>query len=83
MDASLRVSERSGMFRISPPSGASDYTLNTFGESTEVPAFVTGVPVGLLMVQFQPDPDVLGNYTIVVSMNNGNTQTMFVSVADN
>ena len=68
---------------ISPPHGASGFALDSLGESTGVPAFVTGVPVGLLLVRFQPDPDVVGDYTIVVSMNNGNAQTMFVSVVDN
>jgi hypothetical protein len=56
--------------------------LNTLGESTEMAAFVTGVPVGVLMVEFQTDPNVTGDYAIEIRMNNGNAETLFVSATD-
>ena len=72
-----------GHVRIYAPRGAKDFAFNTLGPSTLVPAaFFTGVPVGLLLVQFQPDPDTTGDYAIEISMNNGNAQTLFVSVVE-
>jgi hypothetical protein len=65
---------------IQAPPGAVDFALDTAGPSTETLAFVTGVPVGLLLAQFWPDPSVAGDYVITLSTNNGNEQTLFVSV---
>jgi hypothetical protein len=69
-----------GQVRISPPPGASVYSLNTLGPSTEGPAFLSGVPVGKLETIFTPDATVLGDYTIEIKMNNGNTQYLYVEV---
>ena len=72
-----------GQVRIYAPSRARDFALNTSGPSTLIDAaFFTGVPVGFLLVQFQPDPNVTGDYAIEISMNNGNAQTLFVSVVE-
>jgi len=69
-----------GQVRISPPPGASDYILETEGPSTAGIAFLSGVEVGILMTKFTPDPNVLGDYTIEIKMNNGNTQYLYVEV---
>lgn len=76
---------------IDAPPGASDFTLSTgsaddppppcaSGPSCEVPAFITGVPVGLMLVQFDPDPAVTGDYQLTIRMNNGNTEELFFTV---
>ncbi len=69
-----------GQVWILPPAGAANFALNTFGPSTETNAFITGVPVGLLLVQFSPDPEVIGDYSITISTNNGNEEKLFVTV---
>lgn len=69
-----------GQVRISPPPGASNYMLKTEGPSTAGTAFLTAVDVGILMTKFTPDPNVLGDYTIAIKMNNGNTQYLYVEV---
>jgi hypothetical protein len=69
-----------GQVRISPPPGASDYILETEGPSTAGSAFLSGVEVGILKTTFIPDPNVLGDYTIEIKMNNGNTQYLYVEV---
>ena len=79
-----------GQVRIDAPPGANNYSLTTNtltppGEppdlspspSVEVPAFITGLPTGLRLVQFTPD--VAGNYTLSFRLNNGNTQDLFVT----
>ena len=73
---------------ITPPNGASGYSLDSVAlgsgdpPSVSIPAFVTGVPVGLLGVQFTPDPSTLGDYSIAIAMRGGNEKTLFVTVAD-
>ena len=47
-----------------------------------VNAFATGLPVGLLGVQFTPDPWAAGDYEIAISMKGGNEATLFVTVED-
>ncbi len=69
-----------GQVRISPPPGASDYMLKTEGPSVAGLAFLTEVDVGILEITFIPDPSVLGDYTIAIKMNNGNTQYLYVEV---
>jgi hypothetical protein len=69
-----------GQVRVSPPPGASDYMLKTEGPSTLGKAFLTGVDVGILKTTFMQDPKVLGDYTIEIKMNNGNTQYLYVEV---
>ena len=69
-----------GQVWISPPPGASDYMLKTEGPSMAGTAFLSGVEVGILMTKFTPDPNVLGDYTIEIKMNNGNTQYLYVEV---
>ncbi len=71
---------------IQAPPGATNYGLITVmlppggPPSVGVPAFLTGVPVGLLGLQFFADPSVTGDYAIDVSMNGGNTERLFVTV---
>jgi hypothetical protein len=73
---------------ITPPAGAAAYSLGSVAlgpggpPSVVVPAFVTGVDVGLLGIQFVPDPWVTGDYEIAISMMGGNEKTLFVSVQD-
>jgi hypothetical protein len=50
--------------------------------SVEIEAFATSVPVGLLGVQFTPDPTVAGDYEIAISMKGGNESTLHVTVDD-
>ncbi len=69
-----------GQVRIDAPHGANNYSLTTTGPSVAWTAFITGVPTGLLLVQFTPDPAVAGNYTLSFRLNNGNTQELFVTV---
>jgi len=69
-----------GQVRIDAPPGANNYSLTTEGPSVLVPAFITLVDTGLLLVQFTPDPAVAGNYTLSFRLNNGNTQDLFVTV---
>jgi hypothetical protein len=71
-----------GHVRIRGPKGAADFSVKTAGASVETNAFVTGVPVGLLLTDFCPDPDVPGDYTIEYSLNGGNTETLFITVKD-
>ena len=73
---------------ITPPDGAVSFTLSSVAlppggpPSVEVPAFVTGVDVGLLGIQFTPDPLVTGDYEIEIDMFGGNETTLFVTVED-
>jgi len=71
---------------ITAPVGASDYWFASVPlppggpPSVSIPAFGTGVPVGLLGVQFTPDPEVAGDYEIAINMIGGNETTLFVTV---
>lgn len=73
---------------ISAPDGAEDFSLSSVAlppggpPSVSVSAFVTAVPVGLLGVQFTPDPEVAGDYEIAIAMRGGNESTLFVTVGD-
>jgi len=74
---------------ITAPAGAIAYSfasvnLTPAGDppSVSVPAFATGVPVGLLGVQFTPDPAVAGDYEVAISMKGGNETTLYVTVND-
>jgi hypothetical protein len=75
-----------GQVLIQAPPGAMNYSLNTVmlplggPPSVQIDAFATGVPVGLLGLQFFADPSVTGDYAIDVSMNGGNTERLFVTV---
>lgn len=71
-----------GHVHISAPKGASDHTLVSEGPSGVGPAFVTGIPTGILITKFTPDPTVAGLYEVSFSMNGGNTQTMRYDVAE-
>ena len=73
---------------ITPPDGAVTFYLSSVAlppggpPSVVVPAFVTGVSVGLLGIQFTPDSLVSGDYEIAISMKGGNETTLFVTVVD-
>ncbi len=75
-----------GQVLIQAPPGATNYSLITVmlppggPPSVQIDAFITGVPVGLLGLQFFADPSVTGDYAIDVSMNGGNTERLFVTV---
>ena len=68
-----------GQVRIQAPAGATDYSIDA---TASVPAngAVLGIPTGLLKAQFNPDPDVPGDYAIRWRLNNGNEQWMFLTV---
>lgn len=71
-----------GHIHIRAPSGASDHTLVSEGPSTVGPAFVTGIPTGIFITKFTPDPTVAGLYEVLFSLNGGNTQTMRYDVTE-
>lgn len=78
-----------GEIWITAPAGAIAYSfasVNLTGAgdppSVSVPAFATGIPVGLLGVQFTPDPAIAGDYEIAISMLGGNEATLRVTVED-
>ena len=68
-----------GHVKIDAPEGATDYWIDATA-SVAANGAVLGVPTGLLTAQFHPDPAAAGDYTIRWSVNNGNTQPMFVTV---
>lgn len=68
-----------GTVSIRAPGTARDFELVS-DTSVEVPANITGVPVGLMRVQFSPDPDVAGDYELRFRLFGGNVQRMFVTV---
>ena len=70
-----------GWVQIRPPKGAFAHSLVSTGPSVEGPAFVTGVPTGILVSQFTPDPAVPGDYKVTFKMKRGNSQTMHYHVA--
>ena len=68
-----------GQVRIQAPAGASDYSIDATA-SVPVLGAVLGIPTGLLTAQFNPDPDVPGDYAVRWRLNNGNEQWMFLTV---
>jgi hypothetical protein len=68
-----------GQVRIQAPAGATDYSIDA---TASVPAngAVLGIPTGLLKAQFNHDPDVPGDYAIRWRLNNGNEQSMYLTV---
>lgn len=68
-----------GQVNIAAPAGASGYWIEA---DASVPAngAVLGIPTGLLIAQFHPDPDVNGDYVISWRINNGNSQPMYLTV---
>ena len=68
-----------GQVRIQAPTGASDYSIDA-NTSVLVNGAVLGIPTGLLTAQFNPDPDTAGEYVISWRLNNGNEQSMFITV---
>jgi hypothetical protein len=68
-----------GQVRIQAPAGAADYSIDA---TASVPAngAVLGIPTGLLKAQFNHDPDVPGDYAIGWRLNNGNEQSMYLTV---
>lgn len=73
---------------ISTPDGAHDFAFSSVPlppggpPSVSIPAFITGVQVGLLGVRFTPDPVVPGDYEIAIAMMGCNETTLFVTVDD-
>ena len=66
---------RIGQVRVSPPPGASDYSIITDGPSVQAPAFVSGLPTGALKVRLQTDPTATGDYEVTFRLINGNTRS--------
>ena len=66
---------RIGQVRVSPPRGASDYTVVTDEPSAQGPAFVSGIPTGVLNVRLQTDPAATGDYDVTFRLFNGNSRT--------
>ncbi len=81
-----------GHVRIKAPYSATSFSLTTLdaivaadtpeGPSELDTAFLTGVPVGKLLTQFTPDPNVTGRYKLVFRLRDGNTQKLFVKVVE-
>ena len=70
---------------IAGPGGAWDVQLSANGPSggpvsEELPAFFTGVPTGVLIFHFRPDPGAVGDYTVRIRMNGGLGQDLHVTV---
>ena len=68
-----------GHVRIEAPAGAGEYSIEA-NASIAANGAVLGIPTGLLTAQFHPDPDATGDYTIRWRINNGNEQSMFLTV---
>jgi len=68
-----------GHVRIRAPHRADEFALTTGGPSTLGTTAVTGLDAGVLIVTFTTDPDVTGDYTIMLRMNNGNRQKLYVT----
>ena len=68
-----------GQVWIDAPDGADEYGITTAGPSTAGLAAISQFPVGVLVTTFRTDPGIAGTYTIVYRLNNGNTQTLFVT----
>lgn len=70
---------RVGLIRVTPPSGARNWSLVSGGPSVEGTAFLTGAPVGVMTSVLQTDPEVDGRYRIFYRMYGGNS---FAQVID-
>lgn len=70
-----------GQVWIQAPPGASTFGLTSSGPSVEVDAFpfTLGVKTGLLLTQFQTDPNVAGDYIVDISINGGNSETLSIT----
>ena len=68
-----------GHVKITAPAGADDHSLATQGPSFLGTSFLTALDVGILLTDFTTDPDVTGTYEIEIRLNNGNTQSLYVT----
>jgi hypothetical protein len=64
---------------MTAPPGADDHTFVTDGPSFQAPAAVTGFETGVLITRLETDPDVTGDYTVTIRLNNGNSQRIRVT----
>lgn len=71
--------DKIGSVRIRAPKGASGYSIDATA-SEAVNGAVLGIPTGLMIAQFHPDPGTPGDYEITWRMRRGNHQHMFVTV---
>ena len=71
--------EKIGSVGIRAPKGASGFSIDATA-SVLVNGAVLGIPTGLLLAQFHPDPDTPGDYEITWKLRRGNRQHMFVTV---
>ena len=68
-----------GEIRIQAPAGATDHVFSATGPSTLGVAAVSGFDTGILVTSFTTDPTATGTYVITVSVNGGNSQTLFIT----
>ena len=70
-----------GQIWVQAPRGAQAYGLTSGGASVEVDAFpfTLGVRTGLLLLQFETDPAVAGEYVLDISLNGGNAERLFIN----
>lgn len=69
-----------GHVHITSPPGARDHVLTSEGPSVLGTTFVAGVPTGLLLTTFVPDPHVAGSYVVAFSMTGGERAVMHYDV---
>ncbi len=64
--------KRIGTVLVRPPSGATDWTLESGGPSVLANAFITGIPTGRLTAVLTTDPAVSATYEVEFRLNGGN-----------
>lgn len=64
---------RIGSVKVFAPPGATGWSLASGGPAVEGPAFITGIPTGILTAVLQTDPDHPGEYRLRFKLRNGNT----------
>ena len=68
--------------RVQAPRRARNHVVRMVDDYTVTSAFVTGVPVGLMKIQLEPDASYDGRYTIGIKMAGGNQETIRIDVGD-
>lgn len=68
-----------GEIRILAPPGATDHVFSSTGPSIFGQAAISGFDTGILITSFLTDPTATGTYEISLSLNGGNTQTLFIT----
>ena len=68
-----------GELRMEAPAGATDHVFSATGPSVAGPAAVSGYETGILVTSLLTDPNATGTYIVTVSVNGGNSQTLFIT----